>query len=399
MLASYRDNFNRQWTPEKYGQFLSRLSQRCGTPVVFRNCETPCFFPEALLRQMADAGAAMSVQLAGDINYLAAADLLIPEQFRAQNPAPHPLFIQADFGVVRKPDGTLEPRLVEIQGFPSLYAYQIELAQNYSEVYGLPENLTPLLSGRTPEQYRRLVSDAILGGHDPENVVLLEIDPLRQKTLADFLLTEKMCGVRTVDVAQVRKEGRTLVYDRDGRTVPIERIYNRVIIDELMRKQIPLAFDFRDDLDVEWAGHPDWFFRISKFSLPYLRHPFVPRSQFLSEVGELPEAPENLVLKPLFSFAGLGVKVGPTQDEIDSVPAGERHQYLLQERVHFEPVIRTPYGMTNTEVRIMYVWAEKPEAVTTIIRMGRGKMMGVDHNKDLQWVGASAGFMPQSMLL
>ena len=348
---------------------------------------------------MADAGAEMSLQLVGDAEYLAAADQAIPEQFRAARPTDKPLFIQADFGVVRLADGTLEPRLVEIQGFPSLYAYQIELAQNYSEVYDLSPTLTPLLGSRTAEQYRKLVSEAILGGHDPENVVLLEIDPGQQKTLADFLLTEKMCGVHTVDVTKVRKHGRKLFYEREGLETPIERIYNRVIVDELVRRQIPIDFSFRDELDVEWAGHPDWFFRISKFSLPYLRHRFVPRSQFLNEVRELPDAPENLVLKPLFSFAGLGVKVGPSREEINTILDADRKGYLLQERLRFEPVIETPFGLTNAEIRIMYIWADKPEAVTTIVRMGRGKMMGVDHNKNTKWVGASAGFINQPVVL
>ena len=399
MLPEYREDFNRRFTRAKYDRFLARLEERCSTRVTFRNCETPCFFPESLLRQMAEAGAEMSQQLAGDTAYLQAVDRFIPEQFRAAAPTDKPLFIQADFGVVRTDGGTLEPRLVEIQGFPSLYAYQIELAQSYSEVYSLPDTLTPLLGGRTPEQYRQLVGSAILGTHDPENVVLLEIDPWNQKTIADFLLTEKMCGVRTVDITQVRKRGRKLFHKYKGREIPIHRIYNRVIIDELVRAGIELAFDFRDDLDVEWAGHPDWFFRISKFSIPYLHHRFVPPSQFLSDVKEMPDALDEMVLKPLFSFAGLGVKVGPNREDIESIPPDARGQYLLQQRVRFEPVIETPYGKTHVEVRIMYIWADKPEAVTTIVRMGRGKMMGVDQNRDFEWVGASAGFIPTPVVL
>jgi len=395
MLPEYREEFNHRFTPEKYERFLARLDARCGTHVAFRNCETPCFFPGALLREMADAGAEMARQLVADAEYLRAADCSIPKQFRAAAPTAKPLFVQADFGIIRGADGTLEPRLVEIQGFPSLYAYQIELAENYREVYELPDNLTPLLGGRAPSEYRDLVSKAILDGCNPENVVLLEIDPERQKTLADFLLTQKMCGVQTVNVAEVRKKGRKLTYERDGRTIPINRIYNRVIVDELMRKGVALDFDFRDDLDVEWAGHPDWFYRISKFSLPYLQHRFVPRSWFLSDVRELPDAAENLVLKPLFSFAGLGVKVGPSREEIGAIPEAERSQYLLQERMRFEPVIDTPHGRTLAEIRIMYIWTRQPEAVTTIVRMGRGKMMGVDQNRDLKWVGASAGFVPR----
>jgi hypothetical protein len=56
-------------------------------------------------------------------------------------------------------------------------------------------------------------------------------------------------------------------------------------------------------------------------------------------------------------------------------------------------VIDTPEGATKIEVRIMYVWLEGLRPVNTIIRMGRGAQMGVDHNKDMEWVGASAAFL------
>jgi hypothetical protein len=398
LIPELRRRFNARFTPDLYQRFRYRLNERCGTLVKFRNCETPCFFPTALLQDVAAVGAELIQQLVTNPDYLAAADARIPPAFRVPQTDAHPLFVQADFGLVKDEQGNYQPKLVEIQGFPSLYAYQVELAKTYMEVYGLDHRyLLPPLEDRT---YFTLLTKALRSGHDPENVVLLEIDPSDQKTLPDFLLTQRYCGIPTVDIQQVRKRGNRLFYERDGREIPIHRIYNRAIADELVRKQITLAFDLRDDLHVEWAGHPNWFFRISKFSLPYLNHPSVPCSQFLSDVSELPNPPERLVLKPLFSFAGLGVVVGPTREQIESVPPHLRSSYLLQERVNFEPVIETPHGPTNAEIRIMYIWLgdvpgafqDDLKAVTTIIRMGRGKMMGVDHNRDLEWVGASAGF-------
>jgi hypothetical protein len=282
--------------------------------------------------------------------------------------------------------------LVEIQGFPTLYAYQPMLAAAYREAYGLDDSLAGLPEGRTLEEYDALMRRAILAGHDPENVVLLEIDPWSQKTRGDFVLTERAWGVRTVDIADVRKEGRRLFFDRDGRTIHIERIYNRAIVDEIVRCGGRMGFDFRDELEVEWAGHPNWFFRLSKFSLPYLDHPAVPRTQFLDRVESV-DRPERYVLKPLFSFAGTGVIVGPTADQIAAVPADERSGYILQERVDFQPVVETPYGADKIEVRIMYVWLDRLTPVNTIIRMGRGSQMGVDHNKGMEWVGGSAGFI------
>jgi hypothetical protein len=200
-----------------------------------------------------------------------------------------------------------------------------------------------------------------------------------------------MLGVRTVDIEAIRKQGRQLYYDRNGGRVPIERIYNRAIVDELERKNVKLNFDWRDELDVEWAGHPNWYFRISKFSIPFLKHESVPKTWFLDRAATIPEDLQNYVLKPLYSFAGLGVVIAPKKEDIEAIPADKRGDFILQERVNFEPVIETPFGATKAEVRMMYVWQGELKAVLTIIRMGRGLMMGVDHNKNMDWVGASAG--------
>jgi hypothetical protein len=223
----------------------------------------------------------------------------------------------------------------------------------------------------------------------------MEIEPERQKTRPDFEMTTQLWGVRAIDTGGVARDGRRLFYERDGKRTQIRRVYNRVIPDELERKHVALPFDYADELEVEWAGHPAWFFRLSKFSIPWLRHPSVPRTWFLHETGGLPIPREQLVLKPLFSFAGGGIVFAPTEQQLGAIPPHERHQYILQERVTFEPVIDTPHGPTQAEIRMMYIWTDRLRAVMPLVRMGRGKMMGVDHNKGLQWVGASAAFIAQ----
>src|SRR6266446_3405427 len=396
MIASLRKQFNASFTPEKYQAFLRRIDDACGTHVQFRLSETPCFFPKSLLDRMAEDGKELIRQLVESPQYLTRSDASIPEEFRVTNEPPHPMFVQVDFGLVRNAVGELQPKLVELQAFPSLYAYQVTLAQSYIEVFGLNrfeggEGLRFFLGGLDERTYRELLRAAIVGTHDPENVILMEIRPHEQKTLPDFLLTEKMLGVRTVDIEAIRKHGRQLYYERNGGRVPIRRIYNRAIVDELQRKKVKLGFDWRDDLDVEWAGHPNWYFRISKFSIPYLRHESVPKTWFLDRPEQIPDDLQNYVLKPLYSFAGLGVLIAPKKEDIDAIPAAKRGEYILQERLNFEPVIETPFGGTKAEVRVMYVWVDQLKAVLTIIRMGRGLMMGVDHNKNMEWVGASAG--------
>ncbi len=369
------------------------MAERCGTPVEFRISETPCFFPKELLDQMSQYGKELIHQL-GTLEYRKASFDAIPPDFNVPRESPHPLFIQVDFGLVRDASGHLRPKLVELQGFPSLYAYQAMLSQVYQEVYELDKNLNYLLDGLDWKSYRELLRAAIVGKHDPKEVVLMEVDPLHQKTLPDFILTEKLLGIPTVSITDVEKRGNQLFYMRDGHQTPIRRIYNRAIVDELVRKKTKTDFAFTDELDVEWAGHPNWYFRMSKFSLPFLKHACVPQTWFLDRVEHIPDDLQNYVLKPLFSFAGLGVIMNLKKEDLADIPVAKRSQYILQQRMNFEPVIETPHGAAKAEIRIMYIWTDELRPVMVIVRMGRGLMMGVDHNKNMEWVGSSAGFWP-----
>ena len=391
MIPSLRRQFNENYTPDKYQSLLKRMEERCGTPIKFRLSETPCFLPKSLVDQMSDYGKEIVHQLVENREYRSISNESIPPEFNVPREAPHPMFVQVDFGLVRGNEGELQPKLVELQAFPSLYAYQTALAQTYIDVFGLDGRLKYLLSGLDEASYLKLLRRAIVGDHDPENVILMDIDPLHQKTLPDFLLTQKMLGIRTVCITKVKKAGNRLFYENGGKIVPIRRIYNRAIVDELERKGVKLEFDLRDDLDLEWAGHPNWYFRISKYSIPYLRHESVPNTWFLDKLDPVPADLENYALKPLYSFAGMGVIIAPSKYDIAAAPADKRSQYILQERLHFEPMIDTPFGRTKVEVRVMYIWLDELLPVLTILRMGRGLMMGVDHNRDMEWVGSSAG--------
>jgi hypothetical protein len=393
MIPSYREDFNARCTQQKYDRLQREMTSRCGMEVPFALCETPCFFPDALVQRMAEDGKALILQLVENKDYRTRSEASIPAQFRVPNESPHPMFIQVDFGLVRDSKGDLQPKLVELQAFPSLYAYQPVLAQAYIDVFELHSNLRYFLGGLDSTSYTQLLRDAIVAGHDPANVVLMEVHPEEQKTRPDFLLTEKSLGIRTICITKIRKQGRQLFYEESGRQIPIKRIYNRTIVDELERKGITPPFDFRDDLDIEWAGHPNWYFRISKYSIPYLKHPSVPRTWFLDQLPEVPADLEHFVLKPLYSFAGLGVVIAPSRADIDAIPSTKRSSYILQERVNFTPVVDTPYGPTKVELRIMYVWVDKLVPVLTIVRMGRGLMMGVDQNKNMKWVGSSAALI------
>ena len=406
MIEELRREFNKQYTDEGYLRLLRTIEADVRTPIGFRVAETPVFLPEYLVEGMVSTGIELTRQLLANPEYLVASTAVIPERFRVPEPGgvqpPH--FMTVDFGFVREADAELGIRLVEMQAFPSIFGFQDVASAAYVEVYGLDAGLERYLGGHDRASYWRMLDEVIVAGHDPAEVVLLEVTPELQKTRADFQVYEDRLAVRTVDIATVRQTGRTLEYERDGRWVPIRRIFNRAIADEMEREGIRPGFDLRADLDVEWAGHPNWYFRASKFSLPSLSHPAVPKAVFLDawmrDPSQLTVDLSATLLKPLFSFAGKGIEFAPTLDRLSGIPEDQRGGYLLQERVHFEPLIQTPHGATQAEVRLMFVWPDGGEMqpVISMVRLGRGLMMGVDQNRDKAWVGGSAGLVYPKVL-
>ena len=396
MIPSLRERFNTNFSLTLYHQLLTSLQQASGLTNEFRVSETPVFIPAKLVAEIQEAAVAINRQLLNTV-YLSKSDRAIPPAFYAPRQTPHPTFIQTDFAVVRDENGNLKPKLVELQGCASIHAFQLIISQEYKRHFGLG-NLDYLLNGMNDESYLQLLRRTIVGQHSPEHVVLLEIDPELQKTRPDFVLTEKFLDVPTVAIHDVIKRGKQLFYPRAGREISIRRIYNRVIVDELVRKNVQFNFDYRDELDVEWAGHPNWFFRLSKFSLPFLDHPSVPRSWFLDQLNEYPADLENFVLKPLFSFAGSGVNVNITSADLDVIPENERGDYLLMEKIFYSPVIETPDEPSKVELRLMSIWPDdEPEPIPSMFlgRMSKGAMMGVDFNKNKTWVGSTACFFEE----
>jgi len=408
VLQGYRRRFNEeQFSAARYQELMVRLEERTRSPIDFRVCETPCFFSKELLNGLVETGRKLTHQLIDSPEYMQRSEETIPAKYRVPNDNPRPNFVQVDFGLARNPAGELEPKLVELQAFPSIYGYQDVLSEEYVKVYGLGEELEWRFGGLDSDGYWDVLRRTIVGDHAPENVVLMEVEPEQQKTRPDFNVYADRLGIRTVDLANLRKVGDRLFYLRDegagaAEWVPIERIYNRAIVDEIERKGIVPGFDYRDEIRVEWAGQPNWYFRVSKFSLPYLTDDSVPKAVFLDDWfagrrGGLPEDRERVLLKPLYSFAGKGIQFAPTDAELGSIPEDERRLYLLQERVSFTPVIETPWGPTQAEIRVMYCWPEDASEMvpmTSLVRLGRGLMMGVDHNRNQEWVGGSSALFP-----
>ncbi|MBS0657416.1 MAG: hypothetical protein JSR82_04120 [Verrucomicrobia bacterium] len=390
MNPTLRAAFNASFRPERYDALVEEANTHYCWPTDFRISETPLFLTPEFTAEIAGAARELVRQLQTPAFAQHAADS-IPPGLRVPNETAHPIFIQVDFAICTTPDGRLTPRLIELQGFPSLYGFQVFLGGLYRRHFGLDAGLRSYFGGLDDDSYVAALREAIVGSCAAENVVLLEIKPEEQKTRIDFAVTEALLGVRPVCLTQVRKRGRQLFYERDGREVRIERIYNRVIFDELQRKPLDFGFSFLDELDVTWIGHPNWYFRISKHSLPFLKSAHTSPAYF---ADQFPAGEDlgNYVLKPLYSFAGLGVDMEPTAEKLAALD--DPHGYILQQKVAYDPFLPTVEGhLSKAEMRMMFLWPEggQPQLVNNLVRMSQGKMMGVDFNKNKTWVGASVG--------
>lgn len=387
MIPEYRKAYNAWFTKERHEQFLQSLNTMLPYPVDFRVSETPLFLSPELKSELEQAAYEIVAQLRTP-EFLRHAHNAIPEGLGTPFCKPHPEFLQVDFAIAQDSAGNFLPQLIELQGFPSLYGFQYYFANQLQAYYEPAKSLTPYFGSSSKDEYLALLKKIILGNHQPENVILLEIEPEKQKTRVDFAATEALTGIKVVCVTKVIKKNKTLFYqDQHGKLVEIRRIYNRVILDELQRKPVPMQFSFHEELDVEWAGHPDWYFLISKHTLPFLTGKYVSGCSLLTEIDNYPDDLENYVLKPLYSFAGLGVEVDITKGRLDEI--NDRDNYILQRKITYAPLIETPEGFAKAEIRMMFLWDEEPVLVNNLVRQSKGKMMGVDFNKNKTWVGSS----------
>jgi hypothetical protein len=390
MEPTQRARFNADFTEEKYAALVRAVNETEVWPADFRISETPIFLTPEFAREIETAACDLIDQVQTPA-FRAHAESAIPLRLVVPNENPHPLFVQVDFGVCVGEDGRLIPRLIELQGFPSLYSYQLFFWRCLRRAFPeIPPEWQPFFSGLDQDSYLELLRKVIVGEADPKQVILLEIEPEKQKTRIDFAFSKSGLGVWPVCLTSIRKRGRQLFYERDGREIRIERIYNRVIFDELLRRpELKPGFDFRDDLDIGWVGHPNWYFRISKHSLPFLKTAHTSPAFFADEFPSN-ESLRDYVLKPLYSFAGLGVEMDPTPDKLAALP--EPHTWILQRKVSYAEFVPTVDGHhSKAEIRMMFLWPEdgEPVLVNNLVRMSQGRMMGVDFNKDKTWVGSS----------
>ncbi|WP_461789213.1 hypothetical protein [Pedobacter sp.] len=393
MTTSHRKTFNGNFSEGKYQNFLSQLDEDY-PKITFRVAESPLFIPDDLKQKLIRAGDEI-IRTIKQPNFKNLTQKSIPGNWEVPNENDHPHFLTFDFGLCKNADGEIAPMLIELQGFPSLYGFQAHLANTYKKAYQLDSNLTPYFNGLNDQRYCDLLKKVIVGPHDPKEVVLMDVDAPNQKTAIDFFVTASKIGIKILSIEDITQEGKKLYYSDGGEKTQIKRIYNRLIFDEVANDPSVFnkGFDPREDLEVEWITHPNWFYRISKYTMPFLHGEFVPETKFLNEVADIPTDLENYVLKPLFSFAGMGVIIDVQPEDLAKITDPEN--WVLQRKVSYEPVVQSPSGGVKAEIRLMYLWpdGEEPQLCINLARLSRGKMIGVRYNADFDWVGGTVGLM------
>ncbi|MEY4552073.1 MAG: hypothetical protein RL099_401 [Bacteroidota bacterium] len=403
MVPDQRNTFNQHFSDNKYAQLLSELNKDFESAIDFRVAETPVIIDSDCNQQMLDT-CEYIIDTITHSNFTAQTDAAIPPNKNVPNQTAHPHFLAFDFGICLGQKNEIVPQLIEMQGFPSLFGYQVLLDDAMRSSYKIPAPYSAYYSGLTKNTYLQKLQSVIVGNHDPKHVVLLEIKPHTQKTRIDFYATAAFTGITIVCITDIIKEDNKLFYKNSGgEKIEIKRIYNRIIFDELDQMPANIKDAGRilfENLLVEWAGHPNWFYRISKFTMPLLQHPNIPASYYINELASIPEDLENYVLKPLFSFAGAGVIIDVTKTDIENLP--DPANWMLQKKVDYAPIIKTPTTPAKVEIRLLYLWEEgaaRPFPAINIARLSKGKMIGVRYNQNETWVGGSIAYAPSNSMI
>lgn len=392
MIDKYRQLFNESFTNQKYQEFQDDIASDFNYLPTFRMAETPFFISNELKAQLLE-GCNDVISLIQKDDFKQLTEKSLELNTKVPNEDEQTTFLAIDFGICEE-DGKIIPKLIEVQGFPSLFNYQYVLYNKFKKHFPFLEDLTPFINDISGEDYLKIIDEAICNNLLKENVILLEIEPEKQNTKIDFYYCKRDIGIPIVCITEIIKKGKQLFYkNKNGDEIQIKRIYNRVIFDELeLRKDLKLDFSFSDDLDIEWAGHPNWFFRISKFILPILKGKYFIETTLLSDLKQIPEDLENYVLKPLFSFSGTGVIFHVKKEDIEAVI--DKDLYILQKKVNYIPIVQSPDGKVKAEVRVLCAWKKNdlaPTLLCNLVRLSRGEMIGVKFNKDKDWVGGTLG--------
>jgi len=394
MIQNIRASFNNEFREAAYQAMLKEMNTAFDCPISFRVAETPVFLEEELAEALQKAGNEIADFVHTD-EYFALSKSAIPAELYAPNEPKHTGFLIIDFAITKDEDGNWLPQLIELQGFASVYMYQLFGSEMYQKHFSIPDDFSFLFNGYDREKYLKHFGDLLLNGYKAENVILLEIEPYKQKFAIDFHITEQLFGIKSVCISEVILEENQLFYLLNGQKTPIHRIYNRVIFDELLqRPDLPRQFNLTEEVEVEWVSHPNWFFRVSKYTLPFLKNKYVPETHFVSEITTYPSDLENYVLKPLYSFAGQGVILNVTPKDLEKVK--DKQNWILQKKVKYAPLLKDLEGNeVKGEIRLLYLYDKalnKCVLVTNWGRLSKSEMVSLSYNNRFKWAGSTTYF-------
>lgn len=398
MIPKIRAAFNAQFTEERYQHYLKILNEKFKDCIPFRIAETPVFIDKAFKLALLEAGDFIC-QFITDPSFHSKTNQAIPKGLHIPNEQPLPDCLVIDFAIAEGIDGKPNPQLIELQGFPSLFAFEILQANALETAYTLPTGFSPYLNGYNAATYLDFLTTMIRGDKS-KHTILLEIQPYQQKTRLDLLLTEAWLKVPIVCLSEIYLKKNTLYYTKEGIEFKIDRIYNRVVYDELMQ-QAPMMMEQFNLLQhaegLEWVNHPHHFFRISKYILPFLKHPAIPVAVLLIDCINAKQLStlnlEEYICKPLFSFGGQGLMLHPTIEALESIK--DPANWILQKKVSYAPIIETPSGPSKAEIRLFYFWDKKLQkyiATNNLTRISKGPMIGVSYNDTATWIGGSISY-------
>ena len=394
MIPLYRKQFNEAFSETKYQEYLNYINALYPNSVDFRIAETPLFLTATFKTQLLEVGEYVCSQIVAS-NFIAKTEKSLQNTKSTPNEKGLPECIVMDFAIAHNAQNEIAPALIELQGFPSLFAFEVLQDEALRKNYTIPENLSPYLNGYTKDQYLSHLS-RIIKGEIGEHTVLLELFPKQQKTRIDFYCTNQFLDIPIVCITEIFKKGKELFYERAGVTIQLNRIYNRIVTDELKNQPEEIkekAAILYTDLNVSWVTHPNHFFRISKYLLPYLHHHCIPKTQFLDQIITIPTDLERYILKPLFSFAGQGVIIDVQSADFDKIT--DPANWIMQEKVNYAPCVASPEGFAKAEIRLFYFWdkpTQKYIATLNLCRLSKGKMIGVNYNQTATWVGGSLAY-------
>jgi hypothetical protein len=395
MVTEPREYFNASFSIEKYQNLLFDIEKDFPGMLDFRVAESPIFVSKELKIKTLET-CNILIDIIKKEDFLKKTQRAIPPNCVVPNENKRPNCLAIDFAITKNQQGEYEPQLIELQGFPSLFAYQSYLASKYKKHFNVQKGYNEFFNRLNSMTYLQEMQSFLLNGSHPKNVVVLEVAPEKQKTRLDYAISKKFWGIDAICISKIKKSGKDIYYESEGKKIGIERIYNRLILDDLERNYPDLkpTFDIKEEHNAAWISHPNWFYRVSKFSLPLFKSKYIPESNYLSDLKEIPLNLENYVLKPLFSFAGAGVNIDVTRQDIENIKNPEN--YLLQKKIDYAPCITDVNGeKIKCELRMLYIWPEEsnhPKLITNLARLSRGKMIGVDYNKNFDWVGGSCAF-------